>query len=1016
MRTKTSFLILGMALCFVYSLSLVSSAVTTTMVDPVEANPRTVNSNQDFTIWFDVDDTGSPVTSGVTATNVTIGTSPATIKLVGTLWDLVKIRADDDGACTPSNPGTVSFGSLGTTSYATLITPLSYATDVAYANTFLTKGATSFKIDCEDDAGGAEAVTSLNWLAIPFGEYSITTGKYIKCGTTGVDASAGTVTFASAFPDTNYIIGLGAGDDSDSPACNILDSDNKVAGSFDWNCNDDAGGNELMDTGMDWCAFTKGEYTYGAVTIKTGTTASSSGTLTVTYTANFTSTNYVVITTHSEPSTSDTCVCEITARNVNGFTATCEDDDDAVCTENFDWIAITADDNDAQVDARTQQMWHNGSDMLLNITSPALAPNTYYNLFLETNYSGTISSDTETNAIYYPADTTPPVVTIVFPTAINYTTNVTAINYTVTDLGGVSRCWYSRDAGATNSTSVAGGTNFTGVTSVDGTQTWKVYCNDTAGNVGNKSVTFYREWTGTTLSMCRNLEFAQTYVQSNNISADAGCINVLADNVGINGNGYAIRYSVTTAGKGITVNGYDGFVGNNLNIRMEITTRTGYSDGVWLGASYNDVINNSIFFIEGSDLGTAGNRGIKLEGDVVNVTIQNTYIETDNLDGMGVRGDSGGGFVMTGLKFINSTINITSGASSSCSCGFWVKGSAGDTDSIEIRDSTFYNTGSPSNDMIVIDSASATLGWLNISNIYVDSLGKAMYLSLGSAKNSYIYDSTLISGASDEDFGLSATNTGTVYLTNVTLTDEDEVVSAGTLVRRWYFDAQVNKSDGTAVESANATLWNVTGTQQFSVLTGVNGKIAQQIATAYVNTAGTKSFYNNHEFNVTKDTYTTNSSSLNITANQNLQITLDTGGACSLDITLSDTFSSAVYWDVTTIPSTNLSAEGNNDAGNTEYNVTITASGCTGSLQVKANAPLTSGLNTIPLGNEKWSFNATDITVPSNTKTDFTNSYVNAGTGLASGDVFFKFYLNVSTGQSAGTYNNTLGINLIETV
>lgn len=136
---------------------------------------------------------------------------------------------------------------------------------------------------------------------------------------------------------------------------------------------------------------------------------------------------------------------------------------------------------------------------------------------------------------------------------------------------------------------------------------------------------------------------------------------------------------------------------------------------------------------------------------------------------------------------------------------------------------------------------------------------------------------------------------------------------------------------------------------------------------------------------------------------------------CSLGIVLSETLSNSVYWDVATIPSTNLSAEGNNGAGATDYYVTITATGCTGDLQIKANSPLTSGGSTIPIVNQKYSFDTSDNIVPSTTKTSLTDSYENVATGLSSSTVYMKFYLNVSAGQRAGTYNNTLSLNLIET-
>jgi hypothetical protein len=57
---------------------------------------------------------------------------------------------------------------------------------------------------------------------------------------------------------------------------------------------------------------------------------------------------------------------------------------------------------------------------------------------------------------------------------------VTALNYTQVD---AEFCWYSFDGGTNNGTSVAAGTNWTGLTSVAGVNNWTVYCNNSEGNL-----------------------------------------------------------------------------------------------------------------------------------------------------------------------------------------------------------------------------------------------------------------------------------------------------------------------------------------------------------------------------------------------------------------------------------------------------------------------------------------------------------------------------------------------------
>jgi hypothetical protein len=68
---------------------------------------------------------------------------------------------------------------------------------------------------------------------------------------------------------------------------------------------------------------------------------------------------------------------------------------------------------------------------------------------------------------------------IVYPVNTIYNEEVTELNYTLNAVG--DSCWYSINNGATNSSIVSAGTNFTGLSSVGGLNTWIIYCNDTSG-------------------------------------------------------------------------------------------------------------------------------------------------------------------------------------------------------------------------------------------------------------------------------------------------------------------------------------------------------------------------------------------------------------------------------------------------------------------------------------------------------------------------------------------------------
>jgi len=89
------------------------------------------------------------------------------------------------------------------------------------------------------------------------------------------------------------------------------------------------------------------------------------------------------------------------------------------------------------------------------------------------------------------ADTLPPTVLITNP--INgtvYTSSRTSMAFNVND-SNLQSCWYSLNGGANISTPCSNGINtITGITSVEGINTWIVYARDNSGNIGYDKVIF----------------------------------------------------------------------------------------------------------------------------------------------------------------------------------------------------------------------------------------------------------------------------------------------------------------------------------------------------------------------------------------------------------------------------------------------------------------------------------------------------------------------------------------------
>ncbi|MDP3026070.1 MAG: hypothetical protein Q8N63_00030, partial [Nanoarchaeota archaeon] len=139
-------------------------------------------------------------------------------------------------------------------------------------------------------------------------------------------------------------------------------------------------------------------------------------------------------------------------------------------------------------------------DNAANITMTANSSNTGFGYTNSTMTQGSHSvvfacNDTAGNmnassgARVFSIDTISPALSIIYPANATYNVNVSELNYTS---NGVS-CWYSNNSGAWNSTPAACGTNFTNVISVEGSNTWTLYANDSANNINSTSVTFFKD-------------------------------------------------------------------------------------------------------------------------------------------------------------------------------------------------------------------------------------------------------------------------------------------------------------------------------------------------------------------------------------------------------------------------------------------------------------------------------------------------------------------------------------------
>jgi len=129
-----------------------------------------------------------------------------------------------------------------------------------------------------------------------------------------------------------------------------------------------------------------------------------------------------------------------------------------------------------------------------------------------------------------------------------------------------------------------------------------------------------------------------------------------------------------------------------------------------------------------------------------------------------------------------------------------------------------------------------------------------------------------------------------------------------------------------------------------------------------------------------------------------------------------------VWTNIATLPATDFPADADyigalNDL--TDYYISVSSdSNINVDMCISANQPLTSGLNTIPLSGYGWAWNLlNDINNPSlASSTSMLTMYASAGTTITPGsNDYFRYWLDVPSGQAAGTYTNTINFKGVQT-
>ena len=136
-------------------------------------------------------------------------------------------------------------------------------------------------------------------------------------------------------------------------------------------------------------------------------------------------------------------------------------------------------------------------------------------------YCGDLAGNINSTSVAFGLDSVVPAVSVSYPLNASYTVAPSVLNYSATD-NAIQSCWYTLNEGVTN-TSVACGMNVSGLSASQGSNIWRVYANDSAGNTNSSSVTFSFE------GSAPSLEFvAPTESDWANISSAQVRVNVSA--------------------------------------------------------------------------------------------------------------------------------------------------------------------------------------------------------------------------------------------------------------------------------------------------------------------------------------------------------------------------------------------------------------------------------------------------------------------------------------------------------
>lgn len=256
-----------------------------------------------------------------------------------------------------------------------------------------------------------------------------------------------------------------------------------------------------------------------------------------------------------------------------------------------------------------------------------------------TNYSSADNMNATTLTIQ---DSTKPLVSVIYPGNVSYNSTQTQLNYSASDLL-LSSCWCTTNGGTINSSPNSLCTNFTGLSSSEGSNTWTVWANDSSNNKNHSTVIFIHDTTAPTITLpvYANLTGGQ------NTSTLTLSVSVLDSASGLAGSACLINAN----GTNITVEVSNGWC-NSTSIPLQELAIGNYTINIYANDTVNNLgLNNSYYVqIVSTDV-TPPTMTLNTPADNYNTTSQTialnaTASENVNLTNMSIYGNWTGNWTL----------------------------------------------------------------------------------------------------------------------------------------------------------------------------------------------------------------------------------------------------------------------------------------------------------------------------------------------------------------------------------